>query len=401
MKKILHNWSISTANPVCRHHRITASSMIINALARREPLTLNNLRLGNLPDIFSLPETMDLKHITLAQCHLAALPPSLFQHPNMEQLTVTGNPVEALPNTVQLPKLEKLCVSNNRLRTLPDNLSGLSNLTHLLAGGNQLTALPENLCELVKLTHLFLGGNLLTELPTNIYRLVNLKHLFVGENRLITLPDSINQLSRLQYLNASDNRIRHLPCDLSGMTSLTWLFLERNSLSVLPEGIYRLPLQSLWLTNNRFTRFPEPVARMSELSKLHLADNPLEEIQENLHYMKDLELLDLSCCALTFVPAKLLQLPEFCNVQLSDNPLPRSAVKRLRSHPYIGGGPQIQYSLQSAGVRRKSAVQRIAGKLRKWITTTQDNGKNVDSGYANPIAKRGFMYCDPRKASNF
>ena len=87
--------------------------------------------------------------------------------------------------------------------TLPDLASKMTKEP----AGEKLNSLPEEVTNLTDLTHLILRGNNLKVLPPSIGKMVNLKKLVLVNNQLKTLPDEIGNLTNLKTLNLKGNNI--------------------------------------------------------------------------------------------------------------------------------------------------------------------------------------------------
>ncbi len=108
----------------------------------------------------------------------------------------------------------KLVLSNLELEALPDSISQLIQLQELDLSNNKLTSLPEFICQLTQLQRLIVDKNQLTSLPDSIGQLTQLKQLNVSDNQLTALPAGLRSLQSLEELYLHGNRELGLPAEI-------------------------------------------------------------------------------------------------------------------------------------------------------------------------------------------
>ena len=230
-----------------------------------------------------------LEDLSLAGNALTALPPTLGDLP-LVRLQLSGNALTTLPASLAAcTALEGLWVHGNALTSLPDGIGALTRLRALSAAGNNLTALPASFGDLAALEDAALGGNLLAALPDTLAGLTSLAKLALHGNRLTGLPPSVGAMGALASLALQGNRLESLPGGgaLAGLTSLEALNLADNALTALPACLAALPrLRVLTLYGNRLADLPPGLLggegeggcdekRPSTLSTVWLEGNPL------------------------------------------------------------------------------------------------------------------------------
>lgn len=151
-----------------------------------------------------------------------------------------------------------------------------------------LTTFPPWLFKLTNVNELDLSRNKIKKLPENIGSFSSLRWLDLHSNNLESLPDSIGSLVRLTYLNLCNNRLTSasLPSTMGFLTSLKTLNLGLNKLDNLPPTLVALnSLEELGLFDNQFTKTPEFLKVLCNLTKLNLKGNPLLDSQgdENIY----------------------------------------------------------------------------------------------------------------------
>jgi internalin A len=163
----------------------------------------------------------------------------------------------------------------NQITAIPDSLAQLTNLQQLRLSNNQITAIPGSLARLTYLQELDLSNNQITVIPDSLARLTNLQHLYLYKNHITAIPDSLAQLTNLQQLRLSNNQITAIPGSLARLTNLQELNLSNNQITAIPGSLARLTnLRRLFLYDNQITAIPDSLAQLTNLTQLFLHENP-------------------------------------------------------------------------------------------------------------------------------
>jgi hypothetical protein len=118
------------------------------------------------------------------------LPPSLGDCPALSQIGFRKTGLREIPGE-SLPRgLRWLTVTDNALTTLPPALGERPALQKLMLSGNRLDALPESLAGAGQLELLRLSANAFTGLPPWVTRLPRLAWLAYAGNRFDPMPDA-------------------------------------------------------------------------------------------------------------------------------------------------------------------------------------------------------------------
>ncbi|PPS08017.1 hypothetical protein GOBAR_AA12628 [Gossypium barbadense] len=128
-----------------------------------------------------------------------------------------------------------------------------------------LTSLKE-----LDLSNNHLAGDIPYDIPQNLQRLNLAFNQFTG-----SVPYSINQMHSLQYLNLAHNQLQNQLSDMFGpLSSLSTLDLSFNSLTGdLPESFKNLTsMNTMYLQNNQFTGTIDVLANLP-LDILYVSDN--------------------------------------------------------------------------------------------------------------------------------
>jgi len=198
---------------------------------------------------------------------------------NSLTLVLSGLQLTAIPESVaQLTNLQELNLHDNLLTAVPQWLDQLGSLKKLTLYANQFTAIPELIGQLANLTELYLYNNQLTAIPESMGRLTNLQILTLGKNQIAVIPESMGQLANVRDLYLQDNQIRAIPEPMARLGNLRKLELSNNQITALPDSIGQLAnLREIYLSNNQITAIPDSVAQLVKLETLRLDRNPLPE----------------------------------------------------------------------------------------------------------------------------
>jgi hypothetical protein len=162
---------------------------------------------------------------------LEQLPQSIGKdHKRLVVLTVMGNRLRSLPDSVVNLNLIFLQISNNRLRSLPDRLGNFDNLITLQIQNNQLKLLPDSVGNLNNLISLIIYNNQIRSFPDSIGKLKSLQYLYAWNNSLTLLPKSMGGMMSLSYVDFRHNHLDHLPVSASKWTNVKSLYLVGNPL---------------------------------------------------------------------------------------------------------------------------------------------------------------------------
>lgn len=105
-------------------------------------------------------------------------------------------------------------MAGNRLAALPRSLAGLQRLQTLSLLGNQLERVPDTLGTLGALRELWLQGNPgLGELPEDLDGLAALAHASFADCALTRVPPALFRLPSLRTVSLYGNRLTMLPAE--------------------------------------------------------------------------------------------------------------------------------------------------------------------------------------------
>uniref|UniRef100_A0A8D1KQ51 FLII actin remodeling protein n=1 Tax=Sus scrofa TaxID=9823 RepID=A0A8D1KQ51_PIG len=282
----------------------------------------NSLKNSGVPDdIFKLDDlsVLDLSYNQLTEC-----PRELENAKNMLVLNLSHNSIESIPNQlfINLTDLLYLDLGENRLESLPPQMRRLVHLQTLVLNGNPLlhaqlrqlpaltalqtlhlrntqrtqSNLPTSLEGLSNLADVDLSCNDLTRVPECLYTLPSLRRLNLSSNQITELSLCIDQWVHVETLNLSRNQLTSLPSAICKLTKLKRLYLNSNKLDFdgLPSGIGKLAsLEEFMAANNNLELIPESLCRCTKLRKLVLNKNRLVTLPEAVHFLTEIEVLDV------------------------------------------------------------------------------------------------------------
>ncbi|CAJ0915080.1 unnamed protein product [Ranitomeya imitator] len=307
----------------------------------------NSLKNSGIPDdIFQLDDlsVLDLSYNQLTEC-----PRELENAKNMLVLNLSHNSIDNIPNQlfINLTDILYLDLSDNKLDSLPPQMRRLVHLQTLILNNNPLmhaqlrqlpamvalqtlhvkntqrtqSNLPTSLEGLLNLADVDLSMNDLTRVPECLYTLANLKRLNLSSNQISELSLCIDQWTQLETLNLSRNQLTSLPSAICKLSKLKKLYLNSNKLDFdgIPSGIGKLGnLEEFMASNNNLELVPESLCRSGKLRKLVLNKNRLVTLPEAIHFLPDLEVLDVrENPSLVMPPKPVDRTSEFYNIDFS------------------------------------------------------------------------------------
>ncbi len=104
-------------------------------------------------------------------------------------------------NVGALGELQRVDLSRNGLTQLPDAISRLPELTELIVSHNSLDAIPQSVGLLRKLERFDASHNRLSSLPTALAGLPNLKHVQVLQGNKVSAEDPVLLLLRDRHVH--------------------------------------------------------------------------------------------------------------------------------------------------------------------------------------------------------
>ncbi|KAJ7305988.1 hypothetical protein JRQ81_010354 [Phrynocephalus forsythii] len=393
----LEHLSVSHNNLTTLHGELSGLPCLRAIVARA-----NSLKNSGIPDdIFQLD---DLSVLDLSYNQLTEVPRELENAKNMLVLNLKHNSIDAIPNQlfINLTDLLYLDLSENKLESLPPQMRRLVHLQTLILDNNPLlhaqlrqlpamvalqtlhlrntqrtqSNLPTSLDALVNLSDVDLSCNDLSRVPECLYTLANLRRLNLSSNQIAELSLCIDQWTQLETLNLSRNLLTSLPSALCKLTKLKKLYLNSNKLDFdgIPSGIGKLvSLEEFMAANNNLELIPESLCRCAKLRKLVLNKNRLVTLPEAVHFLTDIEILDVRENPNLVMPPKPVdRTSEWYNIDFS-----------LQNQLRLAGASPATVAAAGAGDSPRDPLARKMRLRRRKDSTQDDQAKQVLKGMSD------------------
>jgi Leucine-rich repeat (LRR) protein len=278
-------------------------------------LRLNNLKLGNYPNIFK--NLKKLEHIDLSNNNVISIVRLGVLHIDF-------------PNS-----LKTLNLSNNALASIPTNIYNLSNLEELYLENNPINHISMQIENLISLKKLSIANSKVSTLPYTFCK--NLVCCDFSGSFIQQLNSTFTSLVNLERLILANCKINFIDPTIGNMKNLTVLDLTRNNVSTVPDSMYTLEnLRELSLFKNNLIKFDPPIGSMPNLTLLNISDNMLTEFSVGLCYCKFIEYFDIGSNDITVIPSEIGNLINMKTFKLSFNmiekiPIELKNLKKLRT----------------------------------------------------------------------
>ena len=115
-------------------------------------------------------------------------------------------------------------LSNNHLKTLPPDVFFLPKLQQLIVSNNDLESLPEIQQESIQSENGY------------IWPCLSLNRIMLDKNHLVLLPDFIFHIPKLSYLDVSHNQLRKLPFSMWTAPKLDTFICNNNEIEAIPTN---------------------------------------------------------------------------------------------------------------------------------------------------------------------
>ncbi|CAF0920082.1 unnamed protein product [Adineta ricciae] len=299
-------------------------------------LDLDHNQVSNIPKEFLA--CAQLQILNISSNPLRKFPEILFQLPSLNHLTFNDSNLHDLNATSYFQKhffrtLNFLDLSYNNLHTNLHQLTVLKALTYLDLSGNCLTELDQNFRTLICLKILKIGQNKFENFPAWLYEMDEttnrtyigeiLSELYMNDNLVEFIPDEIVHMTNLQTLDLSNNKFTRFPDPLIYLDQLTCLIYSQQHgihIDKLPDDFIHLyNLQKLDLSYNIFREIPPCVYSLTKLEYLDMSDNLLTALDtDRLRQLTNLKMVKLNGNLFPSFPSTLYQIDAF---RINDNAL--------------------------------------------------------------------------------
>uniref|UniRef100_A0A8C6G3N0 Protein flightless-1 homolog n=1 Tax=Moschus moschiferus TaxID=68415 RepID=A0A8C6G3N0_MOSMO len=368
----------------------------VKAMTSLRWLKLNRTGLCYLPE--ELASLQKLEHLSVSHNNLTTLHGELSSLPSLRAIVARANSLKnsGVPDDIfKLDDLSVLDLSYNQLTECPRELENAKNMLVLnLSHNRQLPALtalqtlhlrntqrtqsnlPTSLEGLSHLADVDLSCNDLTRVPECLYALPGLRRLNLSSNQIAELSLCIDQWVHLETLNLSRNQLTSLPSAICKLTKLKRLYLNSNKLDFdgLPSGIGKLSsLEEFMAANNKLELIPESLCRCMKLRKLVLNKNRLVTLPEAIHFLTEIEVLDVrENPSLVMPPKPVDRAAEWYNIDFS-----------LQNQLRLAGASPATVAAAAAGSGPKDPLARKMRLRRRKDSAQDDQAKQVLKGMSD------------------
>lgn len=149
-----------------------------------------------------------------------------------------------------------------------------------------------------------------------------LEEVNFGRNNLDQLPRDVGTISSLRKLWAEDCRFTTFPSPILKLTNLTQLRLSGNQINLVPESISVLSkLEDFGIDGNGVSSLPESLGQLSELRLLQVRGNALTALPESIGQLHKLAFLSVTTNSLRRLPRSIGSCTSLSTLQLNCNAL--------------------------------------------------------------------------------
>ncbi|XP_065752854.1 protein flightless-1 homolog isoform X2 [Phocoena phocoena] len=368
----------------------------VKAMTSLRWLKLNRTGLCYLPE--ELAALQKLEHLSVSHNNLTTLHGELSSLPSLRAIVARANSLKnsGVPDDIfKLDDLSVLDLSYNQLTECPRELENARNMLVLnLSHNRQLPAmtalqtlhlrntqrtqgnLPTSLEGLIHLADVDLSCNDLTRVPECLYTLPSLRRLNLSSNQITELSLCIDQWVHVETLNLSRNQLTSLPSAICKLAKLKRLYLNSNKLDFdgLPSGIGKLSsLEEFAAADNSLELIPESLCRCTKLRKLVLNKNRLVTLPEAIHFLTEIEVLDVrENPSLVMPPKPADRTAEWYNIDFS-----------LQNQLRLAGASPATVAAAAAGSGPKDPLARKMRLRRRKDSAQDDQAKQVLKGMSD------------------
>ncbi|CAF1324931.1 unnamed protein product [Adineta steineri] len=225
------------------------------------------------------------------------LPEQIIKLEKLKTLKISHVNLISLPNVIgNLPSLKDLTISHVNLRFLPKTIGNLFNLKDLSISHANIAFLPETIGNLSHLRYLSICNTPLRSLPKTISNIKSLERITLKYNPQLHSIRKIHDLPALYTLDVRHCSVQDLPRNLPKLNDL---YMSSNKLAKLNFDIGTLSnkknkSQNFEFDNNYIELIAPEIRYVHTLSRLHLAQNQLHTLPDDIFNMTRLTYLNLS-----------------------------------------------------------------------------------------------------------
>eukprot|EP01080_Neovahlkampfia_damariscottae_P010367 gene10367-2896_t len=304
-------------------------------------LQLNNNELKTISN--SISNLKLIEDLGISKCSLNEFPISILELKNLKKLNLVSNEnLKSIPNLIstKLLNLEQIDVSRsdlleinslfkiksliilnstlNKIVEIPDDLSSMSNLTHLDLSKNQIKEIPDSFQNLKNLKYLNMSNNQIKKISQKFENLENLIELKLFNNEIDTI-ETIKKFKNLEILEVGFNKIKNIDF-ISNLKNLKILKVENNEIKEIPKDFNEISnLELLDFQKNILEQVPDSLFEIKSLKYLNFDHNLIQNISKSIENLSDLNYFSIKSNELETIPKEMISLSKLEFINISQN----------------------------------------------------------------------------------
>jgi Leucine-rich repeat (LRR) protein len=170
--------------------------------------------------------------------------------------------------------------------------------------------------------HLAIDGKMYNSFPQELFSYPNIQDIALTNCGLNELSINLPFLKELEVLDLSNNNLKSLPATIGECKKLRKLILKNNQLSMLTGNLTNCTnLEEIDITGNPITEFPSVLATLPKLKVIKAGAFKVKNPVAFINSIKNNNIthLDLSNCALNYLPSVIKNFTYLQELNLSNN----------------------------------------------------------------------------------
>lgn len=289
----LENNQITDISPLAGMTKLTALSLennqisdisALSGITGLEVLSMENNQIG---DISALSGITELTALSLENNKIVDISP-LSGMTKLTALSLENNQIKSISALSSMTEMQRLSLENNQIADI-SALASMKKLIEPTVYNNQISDISP-IAHLTELTSLNLDDNRISDISP-LANMTKLTSLSLNNNNVSDISP-LSELVGLTVLSMNNNQISDLR-PMEKLKNLTELYMDNNSISNTNPIILHTNLEILSLNDNEITMFTY-FAFMTKLKSLGLANNKIYGPIAFINKLTQLEKLDVS-----------------------------------------------------------------------------------------------------------
>lgn len=216
-------------------------------------------------------------------------------------------PFDSLQLIRDLRKVKRVSIVNQQLKGLPSILLRCDSLQSIELVNCSIRKIQKQINDLPRLTSITILNNKYNR-PLQLGKNDRITSLTIHGDRAQSLPRSYHKLKALETLDLSSNALTKFPNGAARNKKLKELSLQHNELTLRDKLKPHPNLEKLALQNNRIERVPEQITRFPNLTRLSLNHNRITDVAREIRNLKKLKHLSFYNNRLASIPTGVYEL---------------------------------------------------------------------------------------------